>query len=287
MAAGHSSGWPIVQAGAQTLTDALAYHLKSLGGWIETCSRSGCSFPATDFTLADITPRQLLQIAGSALPSAYRRKLERFRYGAGAFKIDYALNSPIPWKAKECSRAATVHLGGKLEELAASERHFTSRAPIRPACPALAVRSIPRSGRPPHCLGLLPRPQRQRPGLCETDRSSDRAIRSGFWRLYCRAGCLPARCARTLESKSDRRRSVRRGHGSPPALLSPRFLALSNAGARALSSAAPRRLPEAAFMACAASTLPGLQSGTCRVSERPSQPRFRSGKGAESSRIQP
>jgi phytoene dehydrogenase-like protein len=129
IAAGHSSGWPVVRAGAQTLTDALAHHLKSLGGSIET-SHDAVEFPGTDLTLADITPRQLLRIAGPALPPAYRRKLERFRYGAGAFKIDYALNSPIPWKAKECSRAATDHLGGTFEEIAASERHFTSQRPF-------------------------------------------------------------------------------------------------------------------------------------------------------------
>jgi phytoene dehydrogenase-like protein len=129
MAAGHSSGWPIVREGAQTLTDALALHLESLGGRIET-GREITQLPGTDLVLADLTPRQLLGIAGSALPSAYRRQLERFRYGAGTFKIDYALNSPIPWMAKECSRAATVHLGGTLEEIIASERRFTSEAPF-------------------------------------------------------------------------------------------------------------------------------------------------------------
>jgi phytoene dehydrogenase-like protein len=129
MAAGHSSGWPILREGAQTITDVLALHLKSLGGRIET-SREVTRLPETDLVLADVTPRQLLGIAGSALPSAYRRRLERFQYGAGAFKIDYALNSPIPWMAKECSRAATVHLGGTLEEIIASERRFTSDAPF-------------------------------------------------------------------------------------------------------------------------------------------------------------
>ncbi|MCU1226108.1 MAG: dependent oxidoreductase [Edaphobacter sp.] len=129
MAAGHSSGWPIVRGGAQTLADALAGHLESLGGRIEV-GREVMQLPEADLILADVTPRQLLHIAGSELPSAYRRKLERFRYGAGTFKIDYALSSPIPWAASECSRAATVHLGGTLEEIVASERHFTSDAPF-------------------------------------------------------------------------------------------------------------------------------------------------------------
>jgi phytoene dehydrogenase-like protein len=86
--------------------------------------------PEADVVLADVTPRQLLRIAGFALPHGYRQELERFRYGAGVFKIDYALSSPIPWIASECARAATVHLGGKLEEIVASERHFTSGAPF-------------------------------------------------------------------------------------------------------------------------------------------------------------
>jgi phytoene dehydrogenase-like protein len=129
MAAGHSSGWPIIQGGAQTLTDALALYLESLGGCIET-SREVMQLPRTDLVLADVTPRQLLGIAGSALPSAYRRQLEQFQYGAGAFKIDYALNAPIPWTAKECSRSATVHLGGTLEEIIASERSFSTDAPF-------------------------------------------------------------------------------------------------------------------------------------------------------------
>ncbi|MCU1251518.1 MAG: dependent oxidoreductase [Edaphobacter sp.] len=129
MAAGHASGWPVVRGGAQALSDALASHLESLGGHIEL-SHEVTRLPNADVVLADLTPRQLIQIAGPTLPRAYRRVLERFRYGAGAFKIDYALTSSIPWTAKECSRAATVHLGGTLEEIAASERHFTSEAPF-------------------------------------------------------------------------------------------------------------------------------------------------------------
>jgi phytoene dehydrogenase-like protein len=129
LAAGHASGWPIVQGGAQTLAEALARHLESLGGRIETCCEV-TQLPEADVVLADVTPRQLLQIAGSALPPGYQRQLERFRYGPGAFKIDYALNSPIPWTASECSRAATVHLGGTLEEIVASERDLTSSTPF-------------------------------------------------------------------------------------------------------------------------------------------------------------
>jgi phytoene dehydrogenase-like protein len=129
MAAGHSSGWPLVRGGAQTLSNLLARYLESMGGRIETCHEV-TQLPEADLVLADVTPRQLIQIAGSALPSRYRHQLERFRYGAGTFKIDYALSSPIPWTAKECWRAATVHLGGTLEEIVASEHCFTSAAPF-------------------------------------------------------------------------------------------------------------------------------------------------------------
>jgi phytoene dehydrogenase-like protein len=129
MAAGHAVGWPIVRGGSQVLTDCLVAHLESLGGHIET-GREITQLPATDLTLADVTPRQLLRIAGDTLPPRYRRRLQRFRYGAGAFKIDYALSQPIPWTAPECSRAATVHLGGSLDEIVASERSFDSPKPF-------------------------------------------------------------------------------------------------------------------------------------------------------------
>ena len=129
MAAGHAGGWPILRGGAQALPDALARYLNNLGGRVEI-GHEITQLPEADLILAGITPRQLLRIAGSHLPMTYRRRLERFRYGAGAFKIDYALSAPIPWTAPECLRAATVHVGGSLEEIADSERHFTSARPF-------------------------------------------------------------------------------------------------------------------------------------------------------------
>jgi phytoene dehydrogenase-like protein len=121
---GHRFGWPFPRGGAQALTDALVGHLRSLGGELETEApvSSLAELPPARAVLCDVTPRELLRIAGSRLPSRYRRALERFRYGPGAFKVDYALDGPIPWRAPECARAATVHLGGTLAELAASER---------------------------------------------------------------------------------------------------------------------------------------------------------------------
>src|SRR5215471_21571504 len=129
LAAGHATGWPILRGGAQALSDALARYLEDLGGRIEP-GHEVTQLPEADLILADITPRQLLRIAASQLPSHYCRRLERFRYGAGAFKIDYALSAPIPWAARECSRATTVHLGGSLEEIVESERTFTTDRPF-------------------------------------------------------------------------------------------------------------------------------------------------------------
>ena len=119
----HAVGWPIPRGGAQSLTNALVAHFTKLGGTIHTSSRieSLTLLPDYDVTLCDISPKQLLQVAGDRLTPGYRRQLEHYRYGPGVFKVDFALSSPIPWMAKDCLRAATVHLGGSLEELAASE----------------------------------------------------------------------------------------------------------------------------------------------------------------------
>lgn len=120
----HALGWPVARGGAQKLADALASYLRSLGGEIVTHRRVAhlAELPRSRVILCDLTPRQLLLIAGERLARRYRYKLERYRYGMGAFKMDWALAGPVPWKAAECVRAATVHLGARLDEIAASER---------------------------------------------------------------------------------------------------------------------------------------------------------------------
>lgn len=122
-AAAHAVGWPIPRGGAQSLTNALCGCLASLGGIIMTSARveSLASLPVFDVTLCDVTPHQLVQMAGSRLSARYRTRLGKYRYGPAAFKVDYALREPIPWRAAECLRAATVHLGGSADEIAASE----------------------------------------------------------------------------------------------------------------------------------------------------------------------
>ena len=120
---GHAVGWPLPRGGSQTLADALGEYFRSLGGEIET-GRTVASLDelsGTSTVLLDVTPRQFLSLAGDRVSGRYRRALERYRYGPGVFKVDYALSGPVPWRAEECARAATVHLGGTLEEIAAAE----------------------------------------------------------------------------------------------------------------------------------------------------------------------
>jgi len=122
--AGHRFGWPFPRGGAQKITDALAAHLRSLGGEIEAGApvRSLADLPPARALFCDVTPRAFLRLAADSVPADYRRRLARFRHGPGAFKVDYALDGPIPWKAAECASAGTVHLGGTLAELVASEQ---------------------------------------------------------------------------------------------------------------------------------------------------------------------
>ncbi len=122
--AGHAVGWPVARCGSQKIADALASYLSSLGGEILTGMRveSLDQLPPARAILLDVTPLQLVRIAGGRLPRSYRRSLERYRYGPGVFKVDWALDGPIPWKAKECLRAGALHVGGTRAEIAASER---------------------------------------------------------------------------------------------------------------------------------------------------------------------
>ena len=124
---GHTVGWPIPRGGSQMIVDALAAYFLSQGGEIITGVevKSIDALPPASIILCDITPRQLLRIAGDYLPNSYQWQLRRYRYGPGIFKIDYALDSPIPWKANECLRAGTVHVGGTFSEVASSERAVT------------------------------------------------------------------------------------------------------------------------------------------------------------------
>ena len=133
--AAHLVGWPVVRGGMQRFADALAMKLRSLGGEIVTGERvdSLDGLPGARAVLLDVTPRAAVSIAGDRLPDRYRRALERFRYGPGVCKVDWALAAPIPWRQAELGRAGTVHLGGGIAELDASERAVhRGRVPERP-----------------------------------------------------------------------------------------------------------------------------------------------------------
>jgi phytoene dehydrogenase-like protein len=120
----HAVGWPIPRGGSQSLTSALCGYLAALGGTVNTSSRvdSLSALPEHELALCDVSPRELLRIAEQQLSGRYRNRLRSYRYGPGVFKVDYALSRPIPWKASECLRAASLHLGGSFEEIAASEK---------------------------------------------------------------------------------------------------------------------------------------------------------------------
>ena len=121
--AGHAVGWPLPRGGSQRIADALASYLRTLGGEVVVgwLVESVDELPEARAILLDVTPRQVLAMAGHRLPDGYKRRLARYRYGPGAFKVDWALDGPIPWSDPACARAATVHLGGTFDEVAASE----------------------------------------------------------------------------------------------------------------------------------------------------------------------
>jgi phytoene dehydrogenase-like protein len=121
--AAHAAGWPVARGGSQAIVAALAGYLRHLGGEIRTghVVRSLRDVPEARAVLLDLTPRQVLAVAGDDLPAGYRQRLARFRYGPGVFKVDWALDGPIPWTAEACRRAATVHVAGPYDEIAACE----------------------------------------------------------------------------------------------------------------------------------------------------------------------
>ncbi|MGE4053418.1 MAG: phytoene desaturase family protein [Vicinamibacterales bacterium] len=133
--AAHVGGWYLPRGGAQRLADALGAYLLSLGGEVvtNTAIKSVDDLPPARAILCDLSPRPLLEIAGHRFPPRFRRALARYQYGMGVFKVDWALDGPVPWTDEGCLRAGTVHVGGTFEEIASSERHvWKGRPPDRP-----------------------------------------------------------------------------------------------------------------------------------------------------------
>jgi phytoene dehydrogenase-like protein len=136
----HAVGWPIVEGGSARITDALTREIEAAGGEIHTGRWIGDleDLPRARVTLLDVTPRQLLELAGKRLPGRYAKAMRRFRYGPGIFKLDWALKGPVPWRAEACRKTPTLHIGGTLEEIARSEAEVAAgRHAERPFCIAV------------------------------------------------------------------------------------------------------------------------------------------------------
>lgn len=119
----HSVGWPVAKGGSASITNALADLFKTMGGIIETDHevKTLADIPSSKIVLFDLTPHQIAKIAGEKLPRKYKQALQNYKYGPGAFKIDWALSEPVPWQNEVCKKAGTLHLGGTFEEIAESE----------------------------------------------------------------------------------------------------------------------------------------------------------------------
>ena len=219
-------GWPVARGGSQAVADALASYLRSLGGEIETGRRveSVDELDDAGAVLLDVTPRQVLALAGHRLPRRYRRALGRFRYGPGVFKLDWALDGPIPGRHPDCGRAGTVHLGGPRGDRGVRggrRGRPRARAALRAARPADAVRPQPRAGGQARRMGLLPRAERLDRGHDRPHRGADRALRA---RLR-RAGARPRHHERGRKREDQppqhRRGHQNRGGRAPPPLPPP------------------------------------------------------------------
>jgi phytoene dehydrogenase-like protein len=133
----HRYGWPVVEGGSAAVVDALVAELRASGGRVETghLVKRLDELPPARAVVLDVTPRQLLQMAGDDVPSGYSRALARYRYGPGVCKVDWALAGPVPWRADGCRQTVTVHVGGTFEEIARSEADVNAgRHPEHPYC---------------------------------------------------------------------------------------------------------------------------------------------------------
>lgn len=150
--AGHDAGWPMPRGGAQSITDSLIAYLRELGGGIELNRRIDQleNLPKTRVVLLDLTIPRLLQLLRNKLPHRYRARLQRFRPAPGVFKVDYALSAPVPWRSEECRHAGTVHLGGTIAEIAASERSVANGKPPERPFVLVAQQSLFDPRRAPH-----------------------------------------------------------------------------------------------------------------------------------------
>jgi phytoene dehydrogenase-like protein len=151
LATGHLRGWPVPKGGSDAIANALADYFVSLGGVIKTGAyvQSMNDLPSSKTVLFDVTPKQLMKIAGERFSSLYKWQLNRYKYGMGVFKIDWALDGPIPFTAAGCRQAGTVHLGNTLEEIVQSEDQTSRGRQAQKPFVLLAQQSIVDSSRAP------------------------------------------------------------------------------------------------------------------------------------------
>ena len=259
-------GWPIPRGGSQAITNALVGYFESLGGKVEANQevKDLRDLPQDALVLCDVTPCQLLRMGAGSLPDSYRKKLQRYRYGPGVFKLDWALTAPIPWSNADSSRAGTVHLGGTLDEISRSERAAWDGSPcgesFRSAGSAESVRPIEGTGGKAHSVGVLScsewierghEPSHRGAsrtfctGLSGHDPGPARAFSSGYGSAQCQPGGG---------------RYQRRSRESQPVCSSAHAKSLSDARILAFLCARRPRHPAAASTECAAIMPPERRS---------------------------
>ena len=291
---GHGVGWPAAVGGSQAIADAMASLLRSLGGEIRTglrrCARSPTLRGGPRGAARPHAAAGARRSPATPCPRATGARSARYRYGPGVFKLDYALDGPVPWTAPECRRAGTVHLGGTLEEIASAEAEVArGRHAARPYV-LVAQQSLFDPTRAPggvaHAVGLLPRAERLAARRTRSDRAPDRALRAGLPRSRPRAQRHGARRAGGAQPELHRRRHQRRRGRPPPAVRPPggAARAVLDARSRGSSSARRRRRPAAACTACAAGTRRARRcAASCAEDAPPGGPRLRARRSGPSS----
>ena len=239
----HALGWPLPRGGSQSISDALARLLRSRGGDILTGARvkSLDELPPARAILLDLAPRQVLRLAADRLPAGYRRRLEGFRYGPGVFKLDIALDGPVPWTAAACAEAGTVHLGSTMEEIEQGEAAVWRGTQARRPFVLVAQQSLFDSSRAPagkHTLWAYCHvPNGSTDDMTERDPRPDRAVRPARARPHPERPPAGPDGLRELQPQLRGRRHRRRRPGLRPALRPAGLAArpLRHAGGRALS----------------------------------------------------
>ena len=251
----HVVGWPLARGGSQRVADALAAYLRDLGGEIVT-GRPVASLdelPPARAILADVTPRQLLRWRATACPNEYAQRLKRYRYGPGVFKIDFALDGPIPWRNPECLGAATVHVGGTTArdrgERACGLEWRAAGATLHPAGAAEPLRRDARAGGQTYRLGLLPHAAWLGRGYDGAHRGADRALRARLPRAHPGEERDDRAADGGLQPELRRRRHQRRAGGP--------LRSFSRGPSSPPISGNPYATPAPGLYLCSSSTPPG------------------------------